>query len=604
MGVPTLAPCHGATAPHAQAASPDPEHEARLAAVLGLWWREERPAWTEASWWEATLHEDARRLLWLAPGPDLVAALADRALGGPCPVPHRDDRMGPGWPTPGHSPGWPCACQVVTAAAWEACAAWMAARSAAALVAAAGPDPVAFDVGDGRQRIHDPAREELAHALRTSIPAMGNRIGAARALTEHPLLVGLVESAAISAWAGRLVLDHVGDLEGPDADRVLEEVATRVQHRLATGRRPYNSAEVNRLARAARLRVCPETARESRVRAFATRRVVVHPAGNGMATLVADLADVDAHRIHRRLTAIAAGLAADAAADGSSESRSRDQLRADILRDLLVGGPASDVTVAGGCVPGGAQGHRAPGSADVPDLPRVPDASGPSGAAAHGGMACAEPHVDIQVVVTFDTLVGLSDDPAEIRGVGPVPADVARELAADGRWRAWITDAAGIVTATGARGYVPSAGLARLIRARQPYCRFPGCRQPAARCDLDHAMPWPRGATTAANLGPLCRRHHNLKTHAGWDLDTSLHAGSATDHAVGHGHGHGHGHEPGPGWRWRTPAGFTITDGPEAPLGPATQQADDPSGEAAGTSSGDPARSTHPPPEGRGSPDG
>ncbi len=101
--------------------------------------------------------------------------------------------------------------------------------------------------------------------------------------------------------------------------RVLEEVEARVQHRLATGRRPYHSAEVNRLARAARLRVCPETVTESRVRAFSSRRVVVHRTGNGMATLVADLADVDAHRIHRRLTAIAAGLAADAAADSASD---------------------------------------------------------------------------------------------------------------------------------------------------------------------------------------------------------------------------------------------------------------------------------------------
>ncbi len=252
-------------------------------------------------------------------------------------VPHTDDRMLPDWPTPGHASGWPCACQVVTAAAWEACASWLAARAAAALVTAAGPDVVEFEIGDGRQRIHDPAREELAHALRTSIPAMGNRIGTARALTSHPRLVMLVESAAISAWAGRLVLDHVGDLEDHDADRVIEDVATRIHHRLATGRRPYHSAEVNRLARAARLRVCPETAQESRVRAFASRRVVVHPGANGMATLIADLADVDAHRIHRRLTAIAAGLQADADNDGAAEPRSRDQLRADILTDLLVG---------------------------------------------------------------------------------------------------------------------------------------------------------------------------------------------------------------------------------------------------------------------------
>ena len=206
----------------------------------------------------------------------------------------------------------------------------------------AAADVVEFEIGDGRQRIHDPAREELAHALRTSIPAMGNRISTARALTSHPRLLMLVESAAISAWAGRLILDHVGDLEDHDADRVIEDVATRIHHRLATGRRPYHSAEVNRLARAARLRVCPETAQESRVRAFASRRVVVHPGANGMATLIADLADVDAHRIHRRLTAIAAGLQADADPDGAAEPRSRDQLRADILTDLLVGARPQD----------------------------------------------------------------------------------------------------------------------------------------------------------------------------------------------------------------------------------------------------------------------
>ena len=56
--------------------------------------------------------------------------------------------------------------------------------------------------------------------------------------TAHPQLLALVESAAISAWAGRLVLDHVTDLDQQDADRVIAEVSVRVHHRLATGRRP------------------------------------------------------------------------------------------------------------------------------------------------------------------------------------------------------------------------------------------------------------------------------------------------------------------------------------------------------------------------------
>ena len=487
----------GGTAPPVMA-DRESVREARLAELLRAWWREDRPAWTEQSWWDATLHDDARRLLWLPPGPELLIALEELAPSADCPVLHTDDRMLPGWPTPGHAPGWPCACQIVVAAAWEACASWLTTRSAAALVAAAGAEEVTFDVGDGHQRIQDPAREELAHALRTSIPAMGNRISTARALRSHPRLVVLVESGAISAWAGRLVLDHVADLEDEGADRVIEEVATRVHHRLATGRRPYHSAEVNRLARAARLRICPESAQEGRVRAFSARRVTVQPTGNGMATLIAELADVDAHRIHRRLTAIAAGLQSDAAPDGVGEPRTRDQLRADVLTDLLLGPQ-----------PIGEHTHAANPTA-VPDrcgtsalhVDSVQEADGPTRAS----------RPEIQVIVALSTLLGLTDDPAEVPGLGPIPAEVARSLAADGTWRAWIADATGAVTCTGSRGYVPSAALARLVRAREPHCRFPGCRQPATRCDLDHAVPWPHGATTPENLGPLCRRHHNFKT--------------------------------------------------------------------------------------------
>jgi hypothetical protein len=441
----------------------------------------------------------------------------------------------------------------------------VAARSAGALVVAAGTEAVEFDVGQGLRRIEDPAREELAHALRTSIPAMGNRISAARALMSQPRLVLLVESAAISAWAARLVLDHLTDLAPHEADQVIEEIETRIHRRLSSGRRPYHSAEVNRVARAARLRVCPETTHEARVRAFATRRVVLRRGGDGMATLIAELADVDAHRIHRRLTAIAAGLQADAT-DGAAESRTRDQLRADILTDLLMGAQQQERQAGGSASDGppdqptgpnpmgGAPGAACMGTAeDLRDTaPRTGDAETTGDPPRRTGGGTEVPRPEIQVVVTLETLLSLVDDPAEVPGVGPVTADVARVLAADGRWRAWIVDAAGAVTATGTRGYVPSTGLARLVRAREPHCRFPGCRRPAARCDLDHAVPWPAGPTDTSNLGPLCRRHHNLKTHTPWALHPSVDAPGSDGTSAG--------------WRWRTPAGFTITDSPEPPL--------------------------------------
>ena len=79
--------------------------------VLRAWWRDERPGWTEGSWWDLTLRDEVRRLLWLPAGPLLAAALEllgqQAAAGGPgCPHPHCG-QWSPGGATVGHAPGWP-----------------------------------------------------------------------------------------------------------------------------------------------------------------------------------------------------------------------------------------------------------------------------------------------------------------------------------------------------------------------------------------------------------------------------------------------------------------------------------------------------------------
>ena len=61
-------------------------------------------------------------------------------------------------------------------------------------------------------------------------------------------------------------------------------------------------------------------------------------------------------------------------------------------------------------------------------------------------------------------------------------------------------------------GYRPSPELAEFVRFRDLFCRFPGCDVPAERCDIDHARPWPLGATHASNLNCKCRKHHLMKT--------------------------------------------------------------------------------------------
>jgi hypothetical protein len=64
--------------------------------------------------------------------------------------------------------------------------------------------------------------------------------------------------------------------------------------------------------------------------------------------------------------------------------------------------------------------------------------------------------------------------------------------------------------------------MRRFIIARDQRCGFPGCGRRAETCDLDHVHTFGfvtrGGKTIRVNLGPLCRQHHNAKTHGGWVL--------------------------------------------------------------------------------------
>ncbi|MCV7129714.1 HNH endonuclease signature motif containing protein, partial [Mycolicibacterium vanbaalenii] len=65
--------------------------------------------------------------------------------------------------------------------------------------------------------------------------------------------------------------------------------------------------------------------------------------------------------------------------------------------------------------------------------------------------------------------------------------------------------------------YRPSAKLAAFVRARDLFCRYPGCDVPAEHCDLDHVVPYPYGPTHPSNLNCKRRTHHLGKTFAeGW----------------------------------------------------------------------------------------
>ncbi|WP_217585089.1 HNH endonuclease signature motif containing protein [Microbacterium sp. GbtcB4] len=117
----------------------------------------------------------------------------------------------------------------------------------------------------------------------------------------------------------------------------------------------------------------------------------------------------------------------------------------------------------------------------------------------------------LQVTVAATTLVGLDDRPAELDGHGALHPDIARALAGrDGGWTRLFLDPHGQVIETDA--YSPTESMRRLLRARDQHCRFPGCRQPVHRCDVDHTWDHAKGGPTRVdNLAHLCRGHHVLK---------------------------------------------------------------------------------------------
>jgi hypothetical protein len=122
------------------------------------------------------------------------------------------------------------------------------------------------------------------------------------------------------------------------------------------------------------------------------------------------------------------------------------------------------------------------------------------------------------VTVSLATLLGFSDAGGDLDGA-PIPADVARELAADGAWRRWLIEpTSGALLDVGSATYRPGSRVDRFVRGRDRTCRFPGCEQPSVRCDLDHtrAFHTEGGETVCDNLVALCRRHHRLKHETDW----------------------------------------------------------------------------------------
>ena len=139
------------------------------------------------------------------------------------------------------------------------------------------------------------------------------------------------------------------------------------------------------------------------------------------------------------------------------------------------------------------------------------------------------PH--IEVIVPASTLLGMDDDPAELTGYGPVPAEIARRIAADGTWRRLLTDPAnGIVLEASTTRHDPGALVTETLLARHPVCAWPGCNRTSRECDRDHLTPFTQsGRTSLTGMAPYCEYHHVIKDTKAWGWKTTSHPdGSVT----------------------------------------------------------------------------
>ena len=124
---------------------------------------------------------------------------------------------------------------------------------------------------------------------------------------------------------------------------------------------------------------------------------------------------------------------------------------------------------------------------------------------------------NIAVMIDADVLAGAIDGFAESSdGQWAVPAGWITDVASTGNtfWHRMVREpVTGDVLSHEYVGRFSPDVLDIALAFRDGVCQAPGCMVPAQFCDIDHRDPWPNGATNAANLGPLCRRHHIFKSH-------------------------------------------------------------------------------------------
>jgi len=356
---------------------------------------------------------------------------------------------------------------------------WICALKQEALVAIAGE--VADEGGGIFGAVDDEEREDVATALRLSPTAAQNRIDVARVLVAHlPNTISALSTGEISAAHATVIAKETATAI---RNGLSDEAVFRVEQTALAHAEFHTPGQVATKVKTTIAKLAPEEFEEIVDRARDSRRVSCYPEADGMATVVAILPAEDAQTVMKSIEAYILKRNQEDEVDAEWSMLSADMKRADALTFIASQALASMADVV--------RPHRRP--------------------------------VTISVAIDLPTLLGLAENPGQLAGYGAIPASVARRLAADGNWQRFISDpATGNLLDFGREKYTPPQELVDFLLARDRICRFPGCRRAGQSSDIDHAHSWESGGeTNPANLGLLCRRHHRMKTHGGWSIESN-----------------------------------------------------------------------------------
>lgn len=321
---------------------------------------------------------------------------------------------------------------------------------------------------------------EFGAALRVSDRTVQRRmLEAGLVVSRFPRVWQAQGAGLISAAHARVIVDAGMHLEDPGARSAYAEQMVDFAQTESPNR-------VGRMARRVADRFQPRSIDERHKDARRERGVWVKNRADGMAELSIFGPAALVHGALNRVTAIVKAAFAESSSDSRTpsahDSRTLGQARCDVALDLLLTG--------------------APAGHDTVD----------------GMLAAITPTVTVTVPVL--SLIGASSVPAELDGCIPIDIRTARLLAgmASGWDRILTHPITGALLAVD--HYRPSVALKRHLRARDQRCRFPTCGYSARDGDLDHTRDHALGgATTADNLGVLCRRHHTLKHRTPWHVE-------------------------------------------------------------------------------------